>query len=87
MKITQFALKLAWASTCHKIQGVTIKQGQNLIVNGHENIPPAMQYVMMGRVSNLENLYLSKNFDLNKIRCIKSAFKQKLRLDFGYWMG
>ena len=80
-KITQFALRLSWASTCHKIQGITIPKGQNLVAHGHENMPAAMQYVMMGRVSNLENLYLSKNFDLNKIRCIKSAFKQKLRLD------
>ena len=81
VKITQFALKLAWASTCHKIQGVTIKQGQNLIAHGHENIPPAMQYVMMGRVSHIENLYLSKNFDLTKVRPQKKALKEQMILD------
>lgn len=77
VKVTQFALKLSWASTCHKIQGVTIKKGQNLIVHGHEKIPPAMQYVMMGRVSHIENLYLSKNFDLRKVRPNKKALKEQ----------
>ena len=81
VKITQFALKLAWASTCHKIQGVTMKKGQNLIAHGHENMPPAMQYVMMGRVSDIENLYLSENFDLKKVRPEKKALQEQIRLD------
>ena len=81
IKITQFALKLAWASTCHKIQGVTMKKGQNLIAHGHENIPPAMQYVMMGRVSNIENLYISENFDLKKVRPQKKALAEQIILD------
>ena len=81
VKVTQFALRLSWASTCHKVQGVTTPKGQNLVCNGHENIPPAMQYVMMSRVSKIENLYLSKNFNLDKVRCIKNALKEKERLD------
>ena len=81
IKITQYALRLSWASTCHKIQGITISKGRNLVAHGHAKIPPAMQYVMMGRVSNLENLYLSPNFDLAKVRCNKKALAEKIRLD------
>ena len=81
VKITQFALRLSWASTCHKVQGVTTPKGQNLVAHGHENLPAAMGYVMMSRVSKIENLYLSQNFDLDKVRCIKKALKEKERLD------
>ena len=81
VKVTQFALRLSWASTCHKVQGDTIPLGLNLVANGHENIPAAMQYVMMSRVSDIENLYISKNFDLDKVRCIKKSLQEKERLD------
>ena len=81
IKITQYPLRLSWASTCHKIQGITMPKGRNFVAHGHKKIPAAMQYVMLGRVSNLENLYLSENFDLNKVRCNKKALAEKLRLD------
>ena len=81
VKVTQFALRLSWASTCHRVQGVTVPKGQNLVANGHDQIPPAMQYVMMSRVSNIENLFISKNFNLDKVRCIKKSLQEKERLD------
>ena len=80
VKITQFALRLSWASTCHKIQGISMPKGQNLVAHGHKKIPAAMQYVMMSRVSNIENLFLSQNFDLEKVRPIKKALKENNRL-------
>ena len=81
VKITQYALRLSWAATCHKIQGINTAKDQNLVAHGHARIPSAMQYVMMGRVPKLDNLYLSENFDLSKVRCNKQALKEKLNLD------
>ena len=81
IKVTQFALRLSWASTCHKIQGITIPETHKLVAHGHPNMPAAMQYVMMGRVTRLEDLYISENFDFKKVRCVRDAMKEQLRLE------
>ena len=77
----QFPLRLAWASTCHRLQGVTIQEGSNLIAHGHANIPRNMFYVMFSRCSSLENLYLDDKVDLDSIFCEQRALEEKNRLD------
>ena len=80
-KTTQFPLRLAWANTCHKLQGVTIKKGSDLVIHGHPRIPKNMFYVMLSRCSSLENLYLDNEVDLSKVLCDPGALKEKQRLD------
>ena len=66
--ITQFAMKLAWASTCHKLQGVTIKNDSILIVHGHKRMPVGMAYVMLSRCAKFESVYIDDKFDFEKIK-------------------
>ena len=78
-KTTQFPLKLAWASTCHSLQGVTITS--KLIAHGHAKIPKGMYYVMLSRCSSVDNLYIDDKVDLNKIHCDEKALEEKIQLD------
>ena len=65
-QIKQFPLKLAWASTGHKVQGITIKTGQNVVVHGHEKIPNGMYYLMLSRAQQLEQIYMEMPLKKNK---------------------
>ena len=60
-RVVQFPLKLAWASTGHKVQGVTVKKGTLLVVHGHKKIPNGMYYLMLSRAQEMEQVYL-ENF-------------------------
>lgn len=52
-----FPLQLAWASTTHKIQGITLDEG--VIDLGEENFDPAMSYVSLTRITDFNNVYIS----------------------------
>ena len=65
-QIKQFPLKLSYASTGHKVQGITIKKGQNVVVHGHEKIPHGMYYLMLSRAQELEQIYIEMPLKKNK---------------------
>ena len=58
-----------------------MKQGSNLVIHWHKKLPESMAYVMMGRVQELENLYIAGKFDQKKIRCAKKALDEAIRLE------
>ena len=82
-KTVQFPMRLAWGSTCHSLQGITIKKGSNLIAHGNKKmkLPKNMYYVMLSRVASLENLYLDEFVNLEDIVCDEKALKAKEELD------
>lgn len=66
----QIPLKLAWATTCHKIQGATLDRAE---IDLNEAFAAGQAYVALSRVRNLESLSL-KPFSVEKIivnqRCL-----------------
>ena len=65
-KCIQFPLTLAWAVTCHKCQGWTIEAPTLLVADLSTCWQPAMAYVMLGRIQNINQLYLP-SLDTTKI--------------------
>ena len=74
VQVIQFPLALAFAMTCHKFQGMTVKTPTHLVVDMDSIWPQAtgMAYVMLSRIQNINQLYL-KSFDETKIKANKKA--------------
>ena len=79
-KIIQFPLKLAWASTAHSMQGVTVKQGSKVVVHFHKKFKPGMAYVMLSRCERLQDLFITGDFTIGKIKCNPQALEDFIRL-------
>ena len=75
-QLRQFPLKLAWASTGHKIQGITIKKGTNIVIHGHEKIPAGMYYLMLSRAEEIDQIYI----EMPNLKDKKGKVKGKLKL-------
>lgn len=67
----QLPLKLAWATTIHKSQGLTIDA---CIINLLDTFECGQTYVALSRVKSLDGLYLL-GFDPNKIKISKKVKK------------
>lgn len=75
MEITrqQIPLRLSWATTIHKVQGITMQQ---IVVSMEDRMADGQCYVAISRVPSLQGLFLL-NFDKKKL---KSSNKVKLEL-------
>ncbi len=65
----QFPLKLCWACTIHKVQGMTLPQ---IVVSMEGIFKPGMGYVALSRVTSLDGLFL-KDLDTKYIYCDKKV--------------
>ena len=76
-----FPLRLAWATTCHKIQGHTVKYPEKLILDLKCWLQPAMVYVALSRVQCLDQLFILESLPEDKIKPWTDALEEMNRLD------
>jgi hypothetical protein len=72
----QFPLKLSWACTIHKVQGLTCT---NIVVSFDGRFGDGQAYVALSRATSIKGLYLLK-FDEKKIRCSKKVTEHMMQL-------
>ena len=80
-KVVQFPIKLAFATTAHKIQGQTVKKPRKVVIDMRSVFQPAMAYVMMSRVESIDQLYILEEFDASKIYGNQQAITELKRMD------
>ena len=80
MLATQFPLKVAFATTAHKIQGSTIKAPKQLIADLTSVREAAQGYVTLSRVQKLDQLFIPNEFPKDKIYPSSTAMDELRRL-------
>jgi endonuclease/exonuclease/phosphatase (EEP) superfamily protein YafD len=80
-KLNQFPLRLAWAVTCHKVQGQTFKSGSPIIIHWHIKFTEGMAYVMLGRCETLSDLFITGKFNTKQIRVSEMAMRMCAQLE------
>ena len=79
--IIQFPMRLAWASTAHGVQGITVPKGAKIAAHWCGGMPYGMAYVMLGRCQRMEDIVIVGKFDVKQIRCSPDAYKESLELE------
>ena len=67
----QFPVTLAWASTVHKVQGLTV---DNIVISFRGHFGPGQGYVALSRVKSVNGLHLL-DFEPKKITCNSKVTK------------
>ena len=80
-RVIQFPIKIAFATTSHKIQGQTIKKPRKVIVDTRSIFQPAMAYVMLSRVESIEQLCILEEMDTSKIYGHMHAIEELKRMN------
>ena len=65
--VIQFPIRLAFACTAHKVQGLTIAKPRRVIINVKDTFAAAMVYVMLSRVCSMSQIYILNEFDEAKM--------------------
>ena len=77
----QFPLRLAFASTAHKVQGVTVKKPNSLVVDLRTVREPAQAYVILSRVQSLNQLFILESVCPQKINSSLVAMEELRRME------
>jgi exonuclease III len=77
----QFPLRLAFASTAHKVQGLTVAKPNNLVVDLRTVRDPAQAYVILSRVQALSQLFILESVCADRITASMSAMDELKRME------
>ena len=81
IKGTQFPLIWAWASTVHKVQGLTLEQGViDFDLQKQKLFGPGQMHTALSRVKTYDNLYCIGELKKSVIKVNKDAFLEYERL-------
>ena len=80
-RVIQFPIKIAFATTSHKVQGQTVKKPRSVIVDLKSVFQPAMAYVMLSRVESINQLFILEECDSSKIYGSMQAIKELERMN------
>ena len=72
----QFPLRLAFSSTAHKVQGLTVKKPNKLVADLRKIKEPAQAYVMLSRVQAIDQLYILESVCPERITASSSALAE-----------
>ena len=76
----QFPLRLAFASTAHKVQGLTVKKPTPLVVDLRSVRESAQAYVILSRVQSKDQLYILESLCPEKISASSLAIAELKRM-------
>ena len=79
-KLLQFPLSLCYAQTAHRMQGQTVKAGTKVVLHWTKRMQDGMAYVMLGRSSRREDIYIAGELDVSQIKCNQEALAENRRL-------
>jgi len=79
--VIQFPIRLAFACTAHKVQGITVPKPLKAIINVKDTFAAAMVYVMLSRVCALLQLIILNEFDKAKMYPNVKALEELTRLE------
>ena len=81
--VIQFPVRLAYAVTCHKMQGQTISQPAKVALDLKNLLPDpcALAYVSLSRAKELKQIHIVNAFKDSSIRCNADAKDELRRLE------
>ena len=79
-KLFQFPLSLCYSQTSHRMQGQTVNAESKVVIHWTNSMQNGMAYVMLGRSSRRQDIYIAGELDTSQIRCDPDALEETERL-------
>ena len=79
-KVTQFPIRVAYATTSHKIQGQSLLNPLKVVLNIGSVFEPGQAYVMFSRVQCIDQVFILDHLDPDKLRASRLAKAELERL-------